>query len=237
MTNKRRLHALEQSLTTSSNGFLGELDTLASLLGTIDGTIFPDRLGSMAVRERQRQYQNGGIVFSGSGGSSRAWKQTQRWREKMVSLGAISIVKSRSSLPLIKISTAAEQAIRAAAGLPGFEISGWVLDAINSHSEDRRGGWVSERTLFGESDDKHTLTETLLPLLVNGFVEAHPSTIGELFYRSTGVELPGFESAGVEYSVEANEAYTNAFVSTFNDRKSWVAEDPNEVFIPMSATR
>ncbi len=229
------------------------MEALAGLLGTIDALLYPhrERQGASAIHQRQRRYQDFGILWQGSiGGSTRAWKSDERLRAALVESGLITIHKSSGSVPGVKITPSAENAIRRSLGLPVACRELLVLIGVIAGQDDdsgdyRSGGWLSECRIFDSdytkrpsSCDWHSDTEHLHPLLVAGCLESRSSTAGAVYYRVTGRHLPTFETIEIGPATEAVlDVYSTAFIRAVETRSLNEPLDNDEVFIRLSATR
>ncbi len=251
MSIRNSLTRLESS--GSGSPISDHMEALAGLLGTIDALFMPirERTGASSISQRQRRYADYGIVWqSAIGGSSRAWKSDERLRAALVGAGLITTHKSSGSIPGCKITPPAEHAVRRSLGLPVGSRQLLALVEVMAGQDDdsaafRPGGWVSECRLFGgnyadrpSSADWHHDTEHLLPLLSAGCVESRSTTVGHVFYRSTGLPFPQFEPIDIEpASASVQEIYSKSFVSAVQSRKLHEPIDADEVHVSLSATR
>jgi len=99
-------------MTSSSNAIGDHKETLAALLGAVDAIFWPMRTADKLaqVRQLRRRYLQAGLSWSGSsgGGSARAWKSDQRLRESMASAGLVKLTRTKSNLPLVKLTAETE---------------------------------------------------------------------------------------------------------------------------------
>ena len=250
MTTTKRLDALEAS---SAGAVADHAENLAALLGAIDAVFWPmrttDKLAQ--VGQLRRQYHATGLAWSGSsgGGSSRAWKSDQRLRQSMASAGLVKLTKTKSNLPLVRLTLEAEQQTRAMIGLPTLADLGPRAVAIrlrlgsdDGGPEYRPGGWCCETWLFNsnykdrpKAGDWYGSTDLVLPLLVAGVVVSRPSTVKQVFYLLTDRPLPEVEQPEQVVDESLQDIYLDAFDAGVASHAQ--LPKTHEVSIPLSATR
>lgn len=250
MTVNKRIGELE---SRSPNVVDDHAETLASLLGAVDALFFPLRTSDnlAQVEQLRRRYIESGMTWSGSsgGGSSRAWKSDQRLRQSMASAGLVKLTKTKSNLPLVRLTLEAEQQTRAMIGLPTLADLGPRAVAIrlrlgsdDGGPEYRPGGWCCETWLFNsnykdrpKAGDWYGSTDLVLPLLVAGVVVSRPSTVKQVFYLLTDRPLPGVEQPQQEIDESLQDIYLDAFDAGVASHAQ--LPKTHEVSIPLSATR
>lgn len=241
---KSRLDKLE---TRSDSSLADHAETLVRILGKVDAIFWPTRNPSnlATIHQQRRRYLASGIPWSTGSGDSRQWKSDQRQREAMAAAGLVKLNKTTATLPSVQLTPATEAQVRAMAGVPIPQLCHYLVARLSSPDaeEDRPGGWYAETWLFQRTYQSHATdhawndaVEIILPALVAGVIESKPSTIGHLFYRTTGKPWQEPPEATEQYSERLSGIYYDTFHRERPARETVPAADAGEIVIPLSAT-
>ncbi len=255
MNIRRRLASLESGPQQSGDfaGLVKEhIDTLLPLFVATETIWWPHRASlssnkvAVAIAERRRQYCSVGLPWSGPGGNSTNWKRSERQRAAMVQAGLMTLT-SRSGVPLVRLTDATLSIIRGLIGLPQLDDGAKLLRVAaavlfeDSNVLCRAGGWVSEVLLSGESYEDRPTTVSwfefesmVLPLLICGAMESTSTTIGHVYYRSSGTEPTYSDVSDIAVDEAIQDRYLDLW--TLDVRASWQPEDLAEVVQILSAT-
>lgn len=251
---KQRLDSFE---SRDASGIGNHAAALADLLGKVDSLFWPfryslERGNPAAIEDRRQLYFKRGIEWSGTNsGDELSTKANERQRRSMSRAGLIRCRSAKAKAAVfVRFADGVEDTTRRLLGLRQLSDCRLALAMLitkfnESHGWCRRGGWVAECRLFDSDYTERPKGsnwwadfDSLLPLLTAGVVESRSSTVGHVFFRPTGVELP--ESTGFDANTEHDDSlfkvYEDSFHTGLHDREHWT-HDSAEIFIPLSATR
>jgi hypothetical protein len=198
----------------------------------------PRHLESMpAILARQRAYRDRteGIMVKADG--RRNWKLAHATRLELVSSRMVDPISSGGQITSMVLSPMGQAYARAVVGcLQSFDDASLLLERLERLEKERRP--VSESRLFGQElsgdpSDWEPWTEAMLPLIVDGAVDATSDTEGRIYYSSTGRSVPAeIQRFDIEPFDDAVEWYGQAFAQERMLLDS-LESDSGEVFIPL----
>jgi hypothetical protein len=221
---------------------------LVEILGKRDALFHPWRvsiatprhLESMpAILARQRAYRDRteGITIKADG--RRNWKLAHATRLELVSSRMVDAISSGGQITSMILSPVGQAYARAVVGcLQSFDEARLLLERLQRLEKERYP--VSESRLFGQQlsgdpADWESWTEAMLPLIVDGAVDAMSDTQGRLFYFSTGQSShTEIRNIDIEPLDDAITWYAAAFSQERLQLDS-LESDSGEVFIPLPA--
>jgi hypothetical protein len=233
-------NSMDQALSAAA------VKMLVEILGKRDALFHPWRvsiatprhLESMpAILARQRAYRDRteGITVKADG--RRNWKLAHATRLELVSSRMVDAISSGGQITSMVLSPMGQAYARAVVGcLQSFDDTRLLLERLDRLEKDRRP--VSEsrlfgQELFGDPSDWEPWTEAMLPLIVEGAVDAMSDTEGRIYYSSTGRSVPAeIHSFEIEPLDDAVEWYGQAFAQE-RMLLDALESDSGEVFIPL----
>jgi hypothetical protein len=218
---------------------------LVKLVGRLDALFLPWRVhvtdskhlrSQVVILRRQQAYRSGveGIELRATGSSD--WRTAQEVRRELIVLGLVSPVTSSGQTVGLTVTSKGDSLARSLVGLKTCADCRWTLERLRKLQAE--GGPVHERRLWGEDcvGDPVAwshLEEGILALLSNGLVTAESSTIGEILYRATDIEI-----TTPSIDVVADATLEALYFDSFNQERLSLAEsesDDGELFIPTPA--
>lgn len=233
-------NSMDQALSAAA------VKMLVEILGKRDALFHPWRvsiatprhLESMpAILARQRAYRDRteGITVKADG--RRTWKLAHATRLELVSSRMVDPISSGGQITSMVLSPMGQAYARAVVGcLQSFEDARLLLERLERLEKERRP--VSESRLFGQElsgdpSDWEPWTEAMLPLIVDGAVDAMSDTEGRIYYSSTGRSVPAeIHRFDIEPLDDAVEWYGQAFAQE-RMLLDALESDSGEVFIPL----
>jgi hypothetical protein len=233
-------NSMDQALSAAA------VKMLVEILGKRDALFHPWRvsiatprhLESMpAILARQRAYRDGteGITVRADG--RRNWKLAHATRLELVSSRMVDPISSGGQITSMVLSPMGQAYARAVVGcLQSVDDARLLLERLERLEKERRP--VSESRLFGQElsgdpSDWEPWTEAMLPLIVEGAVDAMSDTEGRIYYSSTGRSVPAeIHSFEIEPLDDAVEWYGQAFAQE-RMLLDALESDSGEVFIPL----
>jgi hypothetical protein len=218
---------------------------LVRLVGRLDALFLPWRVSvtdskhlrsQVVIVRRQQAYRNQteGIELRAVGASD--WRVAQETRRELITLGLVSPITSSGQTVGLTITAKGDSLARSLVGLKTVSDCRWTLERLRKLQSE--GSPVHERRLwqedcYGDPVAWSHLEEGILPLLSAGLVEATSSSVGEILYRATDIELsvPSVDAVA-DPSLEA------CYFDSFNLERMQLAEsesDDGELFIPLPA--
>ncbi len=233
-------NSMDQALSAAA------VKMLVEILGKRDALFHPWRvsiatprhLESMpAILARQRAYRDRaeGIMVKADG--RRNWKLAHATRLELVSSRMVDAISSGGQITSMVLSPMGQAYARAVVGcLQSFDDARLLLERLERLEKERRP--VSESRLFGQElsgdpSDWEPWTEAMLPLIVDGAVDAMSDTEGRIYYSSTGRSVPAeIHRFEIEPHDDAVEWYGQAFAQE-RMLLDALESDSGEVFIPL----
>jgi hypothetical protein len=218
---------------------------LVRLVGRLDALFLPWRVSvtdskhlrsQVVILRRQQAYRNQteGIELRAVGASD--WRVAQETRRELITLGLVHPVSSNGQTVGLTITPKGDSLARSLVGLKTCADCRWTLERLRKLQAERSP--VHERRLWGEDCVGDPLAwshleEGVLPLLSAGLVEATSSSVGEITYRATDIEI-----TPTSIDVVADAALEACYFDSFNLERMQLAEsedDTGEIYIPTPA--